>query len=354
MGLKSTGLNLNNYSKKCIFNFILERNKMVTKKKAVKKVVVKKKVVNRVPERIENINLVTFFKTGEREHSGDVVYIHGNVLNCITNYPSRGDYTAAAVKVDGYTIINGDDVQDNIGDFEDVVDQLQDYGDKEITTSFLCLKNAGINFQKIKVLEITKDLDVSIRHGEEGFDEFEANVPQGATYKEYPDYDLDKDENIDGPEAKINKILEKRYHRAGCMLIREGKFSYICGMDEETYFVTKLSKNTTTINTAFQSLKPIAVQQWEKKNGTQAIRQGEWFFLPTDFAKVKGMRRKGLPLWKAGGNKHMAEKYVVQDGRNYVKGDVTHIDHEPTRLGDVIHEAIMNTQLGSWSEQGVD
>ena len=125
-------------------------------------------------------------------------------------------------------------------------------------------------------------------------------------------------------------------------------------MDDESYFVTKLSKNTTTIDKAFQSLKPKEVQQWEKKNNAQARRQGEWFFLPTELVKVKGMKRKGLPLWKDGGNKHMADGYAVQDDRNYVKGDVTHTDHETEYLGDVIHEAIMNTALGSWSEQGVD
>lgn len=329
---------------------------MATKKKAVvkkvQKKVVKKKVVVKAPVRIENIDLVMYFKTGEKKFCDDFVYIEGNILQVITNEPIHGDSTPAAIKVGGYTIINGDDVLDHVGDFEDVVDQLQDFGDKEITTSFLCLQNAGIDLNKIKVMGITKDLDVGIKYGEAGFEEFESTVPQGASYKEYPDYSQDMSEEKGG--EKINKVLEKRYHRAGCMLIREGKFSYICGMDEETYFVTKLSKNATTINKAFESLKPKAVQQWEKKNGTQAIRQGEWFFLPTELTKVKGMRRKGLPLWKSGGNKHMVDKYVVESGVNYVKGNVTHTDHEPTHLGDVIHEAIMNTQLGSWSEQGVD
>jgi hypothetical protein len=330
---------------------------MVTKKKVVKKVqkkVVKKLAVKKSPLRIENMDLVKYFKTGEKEFSEDLVYIEGNVLSCITNFPTPGDSTAAAIKVDGYIIINGDgDVIDNAGDFDDVVDQLQDYGSMEITTSFVCLKNAGIDLNKIKVMEITNDLDVT--YGEKGFDKFESTVPQGATYKEYPDSNYNLTEGDDGYcESEATKILEKRYHRAGCMLIRAEKHSYICGMDEESYFVTKLSKNVTTIEKAFRGLKPKAVQQWEKKNGILAIRQGEWFFLPTELVKVKGMRRKGLPLWKSGGNKHMAERYAVEDGRNYVKGRVHHVDHEPTYLGDIIHEAIMNTQLGSWSEQGVD
>jgi hypothetical protein len=318
--------------------------------------VVRKKVVKKAPERIENINLIEYFKTGKREHSDHWLYIEGNVLTCITNEPKVGDVTPAAVKVDGYTIINGDDVVDHVGDFGDVVDKLQDQGDKEITTSFVCLKNAGINLHKIKVLEITDDLDVGIKYGDEGFEEFDTTVPQGATLTLYPDMDYDiNEDHEDYKEEDANRILEKRYHRAGCMLIREGKHSYICGMDEDSYFVTKLPKNVSTIDKAFQSLKPKAVQQWEKKNNCQARRQGEWFFLPTELTKVKGMRRKGLPLWKDGGNKHMCQRYAVTgDGKNYVSGHVTHHDHATESLGDVIHEAHMNTALGSWSEQGVD
>jgi hypothetical protein len=330
---------------------------MATKKAAKKsqKKVVRKKVAIRKPERVENINLIEYFKTGKKQHVEAGVYIEGNVLFCITDYPKDGDVVPVAIKVGEYVIINGDDVDDNVGDFDETVENLQDCGDKEITTSFKCLVNAGIDLQKIKVLDITKDLDVSIKLGEKGFDEFDSTVPQGATLTLYPNqfYDVHEDAD-DYDEEEYEKIVEKRYHRAGCMLIREGKHSYICGMDDESYFVTKLPKNTTTIDKAFQSLKPKAVQQWEKKNKKQARRQGEWFFLPTDIKKIKGMRKKALPLWKDGGNKHIAQSYAVQDDRNYVKGFVTHIDHTTEYLCDVIHEAIMNTALGSWSEQGVD
>ena len=117
--------------------------------------------------------MIKYFKTGERKYF-DSMFIEGNVLQCITDYPKKGDITSAAIKVDGYIVINGDDVGDGIGDFDDVVDDMQDYSDNEITTSFVCLKNAGIDLQKIKVIEITKDLDVHIKHGEKGFDEFDS------------------------------------------------------------------------------------------------------------------------------------------------------------------------------------
>lgn len=309
-------------------------------------VVKKKKVVKKAPERIQNIDLVKYFKTGEEELIGDNVFIEGNTLKCITrnkNSTSIDYSTPVAIKIDEYTIINGDNISDSIGDFYEAVEDMQDSWDsKQITTSFVCLENAGINIQKMKVLEITEDMDVISEFGEKDFDDFEFHVPQGATYREYRNFD------------KCNKITEKRYHRAGCMLIRSGKHSYLCGMDEESYFVTKLLKNSTTIEKAFKSLKPKAVQQWEEKNKTKAKRQGEWFFLPTTLEKVKGMRRKGLPLWKDGGNKHIADYYAIQDGRHYVKGNINHVDHKTIHFDNTIHEAHRNTALGSWSEQGVD
>jgi hypothetical protein len=331
---------------------------MAKVKKAVKKSqkkVVKKRIALKAPGRIQNIDMIEYFKSGEKKYLEDWAFIEGNVLSCITHHPNNGDTVPAAIKVGGYTVINGDDVVDGVGDFSDVIGEIQSHGDKEITTSFVCLKNAGIDLQKVRVLDITQDLDVNIKHGDKGFEEFDSTVPQGATLTSYinDNYNLSPgDKNYSEEEA--NRIVEKRYHRAGSMLIREGKHSYICGMDEDSYFVTKLPKNVSTIDKAFQSLKPKAVQQWEKKNKTQARRQGEWFFLPTELTKVKGMRRKGLPLWKDGGNKHIAQRYAVVDDKNYVSGNVTHVDHFDERLGKVIHEAIMNTALGSWSEQGVD
>jgi hypothetical protein len=330
----------------------------MAKKVAVKKTqkkVVKKKVVFKAPVRLENFDLVKYFKTGEKEHSDDWAFVEGNIMSVITNFPKTGNTTPVGIKVDGYIIINGDDVADNVGDFSDVQEKLQDYSDNEITTSFKCLQNAGINLQKIRVLETTKDLDVNIERGHKGFEEFESTVPQGATYKEYPSYDYDLEPEDDGYDSEIaNQIVSKRYHRAGCMLLKEGKYSYICGMDEDSYFITRLPKHAKTIDAAFKSLKPKAVIAWETKNDTIAKRQGEWFFIPTELTKVKGMRRKGLPLWKDGGQKHMPDSYAVVDGKNYVKGGVYHNDHVTTQLGDVIHEAHMNTATGSWSEQGVD
>jgi hypothetical protein len=319
---------------------------MATKKlvkKPQKKVVKKNIALKKSPKRIENIDLVKYFKTGEVS-STDYVYIEDNLLHVYTDYPNNGDTKLAAVKSGKYTIINGDSPIDRVGEFEDVVSNLQQYGDNEITTSFTCLKNAGINVQKMEVLDVTEDFDVSTYYGEGDFDEFESKIPQGATIT----YGRSNYKN------KNHNIIQKRAHRAGSMLVKEFNDYYICGMDGRSYFVTKLPKKVTTVDKAFSILKPNEVHEWEKKNKTQAKRQGEWFFIPTNLEKVKGMRKKALPLWKNGGNKHVANYYAVVNGHHYVKGNIGHVDHKTEELGDIIHEAIMNTAKGSWSVQGVD
>ncbi len=306
----------------------------------VKKKVVKKRVAKLDSNRIENINIIKYFRDGEREVTDDNVYIIGNVLYCYINFnspPENG--VPAAIKVDGYTLINGDSVVDTDDSFEEAIDNLQTHGTNEITTSFKCLENAGVDMQKMRVLEISEDLSKVIRGREKGFKDFEKNIPQGATYTTYKEAD--------------GTVYYKKYHRAGCLLFREGKKSYLCGMDENSYFVTKLPSNPKTIADAFKVLKPKVIQTWEKKNGA-AMRQGEWFFIPYDGKKPVGMRRKGLPLLRAGGNKHMANRLVTVDGKHIVSGDIDHIDHDATRLGDKLHQAVISTALDSWSEEGVD
>ncbi len=306
----------------------------------VKKKVVKKKVAKLDSNRIENIDIIRYYDTGERILTDDHVYIIGNVLYSYINYNYKPeDGVPVCIKVDGYSLINGDDVDDSSGDFEDVVDKLQDYGSNEITTSFKCLENAGVNMQEMKVLEISEDLAKTASSREKAFKDFEKNIPQGATYTVYKDTG--------------GKINYKKYHRAGCLLFKEGKHSYLCSMDENSYFVTKLPTNPKTIADAFKALKPKAIQTWEKSNGA-AIRQGEWFFIPYNGKKPIGMRRKGLPLLREGGNKHMADRLVTVNGKHIVSGDITHVDHDTTRLEDKLHQAVISTALDSWSEEGVD
>lgn len=282
---------------------------------------------------IYNIDLLEFFKTGKRNKIGEPpLRIDGNILYV--------EDMLIAVKSGNFTMLNGDD-NDLSCDAESVRDELQPCSAKEITTSFECLKNAGLSLESIKVIHSTEDLRRSVSVGSKGFKDFEKTVPQGATYSEYVAWN----------ESKPN---QKSYHRAGSMLIEYKGTNYICGMDDDSYFVSKLSNHPKSVEGAFKSLKPKRVNNYEKESGKQAKRQGEWFFIPVDMEADNMKHNYALPLQTKGGNKHIIEHYEESNGKHYCKGLVGHEDHQELELGDVLHEAIQSTALDSWSVQGVD
>ncbi len=296
----------------------------------------KKPPVTMDPANVFNIDMAEFFKTGKTERVSDSSWIAGNVL--YAEEPYQGDKLALGMKSGKFMVVNGDDV----GDSEDERDSLQAGGDNDITTSFECLGHASINLEKMKVIDITKDVSGGSRPGQKDFDNFEKNIPQGATYSEYRGGDDDEE------------IREKTYHRAGSMLVRHEGVSYICGQDEDSYFVSKLKTNPRNVEDAFKALKPRRLVDWEKKTGKQAQRQGEWFFIPAPDLTATRMRRHSLPVNQTGGHKHMVERYEESDGRHYCMGEVEHDDHATLELGSKLHEALQNTALDSWSQEGVD
>lgn len=287
----------------------------------------KKKVDNR----IFNFNIVEFFKSGEKAAEGDpAMYIDENVLYV--------EDTPIGIKRGKYMVVNGDE----IGSAEEARDELQQGIDKEITTSFNCLENVGIDLSKMEVIHSTQDLSKRVNRNNEDFKNFEKNVPQGATYRETR-------------SGERNLITEKYYHRAGSMLIKYADTSYICGMDDDSYFVSKLRTNPRTVEAAFRSLKPKRVFNYEEESGKIAPRQGEWFFIPMPDMEADSMESNAtLPLEDGEGNTHVAEHYEKSGDRHFVKGDIDHDEHNTMHLGAVLHEAVQSTALGSWSERGVD
>ncbi len=288
--------------------------------------------------RIFKFDLAKFFRTGEKE-SEDGAFIEGDTLYVWEDTDEKHKLTIG-VKRGKFILINGDELRDD--EAEELRDALQYGGKEEITTSFICLENAGIELGEIKVVKLTQDLSKYSTRGKEGFKDFEKNVPQGATYTAHRHGDE-------------NRIQEKSYHRAGSMLFRYKDNSYICGMDGDSYFVSKLKTHPKSISAAFKSLKPRRVVAYEKKSGKQASRQGEWFFIPVlDMEATKMKEDVALPLQEGVGNPHTVDRYEESKGRHYCKGDITHDEHSTMRLGEVLHEALQSTALNSWSVQGVD
>ena len=172
-----------------------------------------------------------------------------------------------------------------------------------------------------------------------------------------------------------------------------GNDSFLCGHDEMHWFVAALPQgdDIRTVGDAMEALKPNIVKRREQPKGKRRrkgdvyIRQGEWFFIPWPHAKIDADGVLGnAKLVRGPGNKPHFCEFMYQDGEReyecnrypklaffeseyleilktrrkskqwnwrqlpfqpdiYVKGWITHTDHNPLFL-DVWHRVEQNTE----------
>lgn len=96
---------------------------------------------------------------------------------------------------------------------------------------------------------------------------------------------------VDGKHQHV-KIPENR-HFTGASLFSVSGVHYLFDVDRREVkhkifnpFLAKLPGKPKTIKEAYESLKPKAVLDAEKK-GLKVLRQGEWFFIPTKAPKIR-------------------------------------------------------------------
>lgn len=98
-------------------------------------------------------------------------------------------------------------------------------------------------------------------------------------------------------------------------------------------FMSKLSRSASSIEDAYDSLKPEEVRQAEMFAKTKFPRQGEWFFIPVPGSYEPMPTPKGLrgvaELSSKGHRPHYASK-MCKEG--YVTGRITHGGHEHVPL----------------------
>ena len=178
----------------------------------------------------------------------------------------------------------------------------------------------------------------------------------------------------------------------------DGKHKFLCGHDERHWFVAAVPEraSTSTVKTAFDALKPVAVRQREdrlkvksrkrnRRRNEAFIRQGEWFFVPVeDSIRIDArMVFRNEPIARGGGKPHICEELVRRGGelvyvsprhpqgltesqyrrlinrqpklrnlrwlaqrRNplvFVRGKVRHADHKTIVLNGW-HQVLMNTE----------
>jgi len=171
------------------------------------------------------------------------------------------------------------------------------------------------------------------------------------------------------------------------------KSRFLLGHDERHWFVAAIPEQSpvSTVAAAKLALKPESVVQQEQnlrrrlrnRRITKArVRQGEWFFVPKELARVDPVRIfKNEPLRRGGGKPHVCQElyrkagvlvYVnrlhpngltqaefarlsekernkpgwsrmVRDAHVFVRGTVRHSDHKTIFL-DGWHEVFMNTE----------
>jgi len=156
----------------------------------------------------------------------------------------------------------------------------------------------------------------------------------------------------------------------------------LCGHDERHWFAAEVPRSASNVNHAMQTLKPAVAIRSQQKAGVKAdklnkrhnkgyIRQGEWFFIPTNiFDKCEPFLVFKNEPFRSTGKNHFAE-FLARDGgtlvyvnntlapngiterefnrlspqvkkhgwttmtRNaavYVKGRIRHQDHSPVHL----------------------
>jgi len=177
----------------------------------------------------------------------------------------------------------------------------------------------------------------------------------------------------------------------------DGKHKFLCGHDERHWFVAAVPEraSASTVKTAFTALRPGAVtaamhrkrvkrKKQNRRRNEAFLRQGEWFFVPTEgrqFPQLLILQNE--PLRRGSGKPHLCEELVriggelvyvsnqhpqgltenqyrkliirepklrnlqwVTQRRNpgvFVRGKVRHADHKTIEL-EGWHQVMMNTE----------
>lgn len=161
-------------------------------------------------------------------------------------------------------------------------------------------------------------------------------------------------------ERELKNVSE---HFLGGALLRIDDEYFLSGIDQSgrdrrgMYFLTKLPRPASSVDDAYLAIKPKGL------NGEAHVRQGEFFLVPQDMKKPRGIPvEKKMRLENRGRDerqwRHVATEGFRLDGIQYVRGTVRHPEHKMVSLGNVWHRVYEATGAGpdgeivSWSASG--
>lgn len=215
---------------------------------------------------------------------------------------------------------------------------------------FNVFEEAGLSLSELKILERGPEETISRRYDNPKYNRYQKSKM--------------KEKNI--PEFLIEAV-----HFTGASLYEIQGSYFLFDIDREEIkhnifnpFLVEVSTPVNTIAEAYHVLKPMEVLEAEK-NGLEVIRQGEWFFIPSDITLEKIFESEvdedgNLKNWgrvyrlKAGPNRpNLAQFGGEIDGNHYVKGLVQHTgrEHRDITLKGW-YRAVPNTATKSFTIEG--
>ncbi len=176
------------------------------------------------------------------------------------------------------------------------------------------------------------------------------------------DYWVDKQVWVTDKETGEKELKDVREHFLGATLIKIDEDYFLSGIDESgrgrgLYFLTKLPRPASSVDDAYLAIRPKGL------NGEAHVRQGEFFLVPQDMKKPRGIPvEKKMRLENRGRDerewRHVATEGFALDGIQYVRGTVRHPEHKMISLGKTWHRVYEAAGAGpdgaivSWSAFG--
>jgi len=160
----------------------------------------------------------------------------------------------------------------------------------------------------------------------------------------------------EGEQIYFIPIYERRPES---LVFRFNERYLLSSMDNNRYFIAELPEPVTTVEEAFEVLKPEKLDP-----GKEWVRQGEWFFqlydvIPLDAHKsfYKSLTQKYmLPRSSDSANPHIATRGSMIGDVILVSGQIRHSEHRMLRLSTTkaprIFVALHNRAIASWSADG--
>lgn len=156
----------------------------------------------------------------------------------------------------------------------------------------------------------------------------------------------------------------KQEHTLGAVLLEsDGKY-FLSSLDENehwrrrSYFLCQLPREVRNVADAYDSLLPDKVREWRgRKDNPPDKRQGEWFFLPTEY-ETRHLPQPTLRHAPLLDTTHYVTE-LRKNGDLFCRGAVRHkperrrSQHVALKLAKVWHEAVKNTAVGSWNAGGM-